>query len=220
MWSDRPIPGDPWPHDMMITVEDRPSALLELLWVREAHGLEPAGDDLPPLLVDAPAAAARAARTPDERAAWERAWPRVWHEAARHAGREHDPEAFERLHATPHGSPQRLEMLQQLVGPTWRDEFGDDVFDDPSYSAWSERLWEHHLASRPQALEEHPERRDLESLIPAWRRGLTKIVTIPCSGDFVRIITDRALLVTEEIRADSAAYRRALDAFDPSPAQA
>src|SRR4051812_40899132 len=50
--SSRLIPGNPWPHDMVIYVEDSADTLLELLWVREAWRLEPAGEDLPPRLID------------------------------------------------------------------------------------------------------------------------------------------------------------------------
>ena len=52
MRSNAPIPGNPWPHDMIITVEDRPNVLLELLWIREAFALQPHGEDLPPLLLE------------------------------------------------------------------------------------------------------------------------------------------------------------------------
>lgn len=212
MRSSRPIPGNPWPHDMVITVEDRPHVLLELLWVREAHGLEPAGDDLPPRLVDAPEAA-RHPVAPGERTAWAAAWPRIWHAAVRHAAREDDPGLLERLSRAPHGSADRAALFRHLIGPTWRDAFGDDVFEDPSYSAWTERGSERHRASIPRALEEAPERRDLDALVRAWRAGLTKIVTIPCHGEFVRRISDHAVLMTDEVRADSAAYRSALASF-------
>lgn len=213
MRSLNPIPGNPWPHDMAITVDDRPHVLRELLWVREAYGLQPTGDDLPPLLVDPPETARTAPLTMAERTAWEEAWPRIWRAAVRHAGREDDHAERERLHATPVGSPERAELFQQLIGPTWRDEFGDEVFDDPSYAAWSEREWDRHRASVPRALDEAPERRDLDALIPAWRAGLTRIVTIPCRGEFVGRISEHALLMTEAVRADSAAYRRALASF-------
>ena len=52
MRSSVPIPGNPWPHDMLITVEDNPHALVDLLWIREAWNLQPAANDLPPLLSD------------------------------------------------------------------------------------------------------------------------------------------------------------------------
>lgn len=31
-----PMPGNPWPHEMLFTIEDDSAALLELLWLREA----------------------------------------------------------------------------------------------------------------------------------------------------------------------------------------
>jgi len=52
--SSVPIPGNPWPHDMVITVDDDPVSLVELLWVRDAWGLQPLHDDVPPPLVDSP----------------------------------------------------------------------------------------------------------------------------------------------------------------------
>lgn len=198
---------------MTITVDDRPHVLMELLWVREAYRLEPTSDDLPPLLTDSPETARVVPLSAAERTAWEEAWRRIWHAATRHAGREDDQAALERLHSTPPGSPERAEQFQQLIGPTWRAEFGDEAFDDPSYAAWSERGWERHRASVPRALDEAPERRDLDALVPAWRAGLTKIVTIPCRGEFVRRISGHALLMTEGVRADSAANRRALATF-------
>lgn len=53
MQSEYPIPGNPWPREMLITVEDRPTTLLELLWIREAYALTPPGDDRPPTLAGA-----------------------------------------------------------------------------------------------------------------------------------------------------------------------
>ncbi|WP_435748673.1 hypothetical protein [Microbacterium sp. PMB16] len=212
MRSDRPMPGNPWPHDMMLTVEDRPSALLELLWLREAHDLHPEGDGVPPLVRVTPAPAERVV---DDavRAEWERAWPRVWEAVVAHAGKESDPRLFERLRETADGSPERASLLTELMGPGWGDEFGRDVFDDRSYRDWVQQGHDAVAASRRVALEDTPERRDLEALIPAWRAGLTKIVTIPCRGDHDRRIAPNALLVTDETRADSGRYRRALTAF-------
>ena len=40
------IPGNPWPHDMVVEVADSPHAILDLLWLREACGLRPTGVDL------------------------------------------------------------------------------------------------------------------------------------------------------------------------------
>ena len=107
MRSVRPIPGNPWPHEMTITVDDSPSTLLELLWIREAYDLHIDDDDLPPLLTDSPAAANGPALTESARATWEQAWPRLWRAVAQHAGRDQDPGQFERLQQTANGSPER-----------------------------------------------------------------------------------------------------------------
>jgi hypothetical protein len=53
MRSITPIEGNPWPHDMTITIDDGPQQVMELLWIREAFSLHPVGD-LPPLLIDTP----------------------------------------------------------------------------------------------------------------------------------------------------------------------
>ncbi|KJQ55403.1 hypothetical protein [Microbacterium sp. SA39] len=212
MRSTTPMPGNPWPHDMIITVDDRVQPLLELLWVREAHDLRPDGEGLPPLLVDSPAPAV----TPvDEgtRSRWSEEWARIWHEVVAHAGIEHDPALTERAFSTQHGSPEREALFRQLMGPMWGDEFGREVFDDASSREWERRGQVAHMARRPTALEDSPERRDLAALAAAWRRGLTKIVTIPCHGDHVRQVGDHALLVTDGIRDDSTRYREALGTF-------
>lgn len=216
MRSTRPIPGNPWPHEMTITVEDRPSTLLELLWVREAHDLHTDDDDdLPPLLADSPAPARGPALTESTRATWELAWPRLWRAAARHAGLDQDPGQFQRLQQTANGSPERFQILQEMFGPSWHDEFGDAPFDDTSYREWSQRGTDDHLSSmRRPPPESPPEHRDLDALIRAWRAGLTKVVTIPCRGEFSCKVTDNALLMTDATRAESSAYRRALDSFD------
>lgn len=111
------------------------------------------------------------------------------------------------------GDPDRENLLRDMMGPTWRDEFGDAAFDDPSYNDHEHSAFEERAAARPHTLTEDPEHRDLEALIPAWRAGLTTIITIPCQGEHTRRVGDNALLVTARTRADSVAYRRALSSF-------
>ena len=213
MRSVRPIPGNPWPHEMTITVDDSPSTLLELLWIREAYHLRIEGEDIPPLLTEAPEAANGPAPTESLNVTWEQTWPRLWRAVTQHAGRDQDPVQFERLQQTANGSPERLQILHEIVGPSWRDEFGDAVFDDPSYREWSQRGTDRQISAMRQPGAESPEHRDLDALTRAWRSGLTKVVTIPCQGDFSRKITDNALLMTETTRADSSTYQRALNSF-------
>lgn len=214
MRSSEPIPGEAWPHDMTFTVDDRPNALLDLLWIREAHGLDPQGDDLPPLLVDTPTPVHDSSISDATRTRWEDGWPRVWGAVAAHAGLERDPAQFEMLRNTADGSPERAELLHLLVGPDWRDEYGDSAFANQIYSAWDREGFDAHTASRPQSLQSSPERRDLRALVAAWHRGLTKVVTIPCRGEFTRKIGASTLLTTSATRDDSASYQRALASFE------
>jgi len=212
MRSSEPIPGNPWPHEMTITVEDRPNQLLELLWLREAYALHPEGDDLPPMLVQTPERAT-AAIDDATRAGWEAAWARIWRETVQHAGREFDAALFAQLEGLAAGSAERESALQELFGPNWADEYGRDALQDPSWMSWEQRGIDAFIASRPDAHQNSPERRDLEALLPAWRAGLTKIVSIPCRGEHTRKLGSNALLVTAGTRADSDRYRAALRSF-------
>src|SRR6478752_4517100 len=178
-----PDPGNPWPHDMTITVEDRPHALLELLWVREACGLRVEGDDVPPPLTDTPQPVEGIAEV--TRTEWERAWPRVWRAAAAHAGRDDASRLMEELQRSALGSPKRWELLQHLTGPSWREEFGAAVFDD-GFRELGQPGHDRVIAAMRAPAPIGPEHRDLDDLIAAWRAGLTKVVTIPCTGAFDR----------------------------------
>ncbi|WP_375385324.1 hypothetical protein [uncultured Microbacterium sp.] len=208
MRSSVPMPGNPWPHDMQIEVDDSPHTLIELLWVREAWDLRPVGDDLPPLL-DAPAA--KDARRHVDTHGWAEDWPTIWRDAVAHAGTLRDPTLFAALQASANGSQQRRELLTKMVGPSARDRF-IDAFDD-SWSEWSTAQSATRRAERTLPLEEHPERRSLDALIPAWERGLLKIVTIPVRGPHTRRIGPHVLLTTHAIRADPVAYAQALASF-------
>lgn len=213
MRSSAPIPGNPWPHDMLITVDDRPHILLELLWLREAYELQPEGEDLPPLLLDTPATVQDPAVSIDTRGEWGAAWPRIWHAAVAHASQDVDPRLFDQLRTTADDSPERVDLLHRVVGTSWRDDFGGSAFNHESHATWSQRGMDAHLAAMPTELENQPERRDLPALIPAWRAGLTRIVTIPCASEFTRRIGENALLTTAATRENSDRYRRALSTF-------
>lgn len=213
MRSTEPIPGDPWPHDMQLTIEDHPHALLQLLWIREAHELRPRGEHLPPPLTEPPTVVRDEAVTAETRAAWEDAWPRIWHAVAAHAGADLDLDILDRLHGDAVSATESAELLRRLRGPEWRDDFGDRPFENPSYRAWSENVAIAGTVALAIKLEDTPERRDLAALVPAWQAGLTKIVTIPCRGEFTRRVTDNALLMTAASRTDSAGYRNALRSF-------
>ena len=213
MRSIHPIEGNPWPHDMVLTIEDRPSALLDLLWIRETYQLNPSGDDLPPLLSASHAVIQENGIERETRIEWESAWPRLWHSALAHAGTDVDPGLFDAVSRTTAGSAERLELIGRMFGPTWRDAIGPEAFDTDAYVEWSRRGMDAHHAALPKGLDESPERRDLEAVIPAWRAGLTRVVAIPCAGVHNRKVGSNALLVTTATRDDSAGYRRALGTF-------
>ncbi|UOE43029.1 hypothetical protein [Agromyces larvae] len=240
MRSSVPIPGNPWPHDMVIAVDDDPHQLVELLWMREAWGLEgilepgalepgilepgalrpgplePGAPDAPPRLADPPERPAGADLPPAhvrERAA--DAWAGMWADALGHAGAIRDPGIFAALGDTADGSPERRSLLASLVGPSWRDELGEAVPDlGPAFQAWNHRAFERRVTRTVPAYDEAPEYRALVVLIQAWRAGLTKIVTIPCVGEFTRRIGEHVLLMTDATRQDPDRYFDALGRFD------
>lgn len=205
-----PVAGG-WPDGMVLEIEDSPHSLLDLLWLREACGLEPTGVDLPPRLTVPPA---RAAAAPDEAAlrTWQAAWPFVWDEVLEHTGRPRQGERFQRLLELPPASTDRAAMIKEFIGPTWRDRFGDDVFDDDGYRDWVAADAEARLRHSVE-YERSPEYVALPALIPAWEAGLVSVITLPCQGEFTRVVGPAALLLTAATRDDPETYRAALTTF-------
>lgn len=212
MQSSIPTPGNPWPHDMVITVQNDSQILLELLWVREAWQLYPIGDDLPPALDDAPPLVSASQRDAAPIAEWGAAWPRVWAEALHHAGTPDDPETLARLHDSALGPDERARLLRDFVGPSWRDDVGAEAMTEES-EMWMHAQYLRRVERRPRTVEDQPEHAELGAVVSAWRSGLTTIVEIPCAGTFTRRIGPHALLVTTETRADPDRYRAALATF-------
>ena len=189
MRSSVPIPGNPWPHDMVITVDDDPVSLVELLWVRDAWGLQPLHDDVPPPLVDSPEPQITADNEV-EIGAWQAAWPELWTATLRHAGDVIDPALFDAIRGTASSSTERMDLLARITGPSWHDRFDEAGLEH--YQPWQSSQLHRRMATLPGAAKEQPERQSLEALITAWRHGLTKIVTIPCRGSFTRVIGPHA----------------------------
>lgn len=207
MRSAVPLPGNPWPHDMVITVETNPHALVDLLWIREAWHLQPLGDDLPPLLCDEPVDARASTEPSGTVAGWQQLWPSIWQACVHHAGLIQEEAVVGRLRESADGSAERIELLGALRGPSWRDRFGEEAFGE-SYEKWSRARFEARLGPVPTGA--GPEQVSLAGLIPAWQAGLSKIVTIPCRGSYTRVIGPNALLMTEESHEDPARYGEAL----------
>jgi hypothetical protein len=103
-------------------------------------------------------------------------------------------------------------LLNELYGPSWRDEFSDEALTE-EYAALAAARFEAQSRRQHRSLDEEPERASLGALITAWRAGLSKIVTIPCEGPQTRIIGAHALLVTEETRNNPQTYGAALGQF-------
>jgi hypothetical protein len=150
--------------------------------------------------------------SPGSIARWQDAWPGLWQSCLEHAAKVVDHSALERLTGSTLGSDERMRLLQQLNGPSWRDRFGGEAFTS-DYDQWNRRQFEAIASPKPVAYDETPERASLDALIPAWRSGLTRLVTIPCRGEFTRRIGSAALLITEETRNDVARYTDALRSF-------
>ncbi|GAA3860466.1 hypothetical protein GCM10022381_01160 [Leifsonia kafniensis] len=197
---------------MLITVEDDPHALVDLLWIREAWGLRPVGDNLPPLLSDKSVGAHTGTDASGGVGTWQNDWPAMWEACVRHAGQVRDETLFEQLQGTAFGSAERDELLHQFVGPTWRDKFGDDAFA-AQYETWNLAKLDARSRRRPQPLEDAPEHVSLAALIPAWRAGLSTIVVIPCLSSYTRVIGPHSLIVTSETRDDPNRYSQALKQF-------
>jgi hypothetical protein len=197
---------------MLITIEDDLDTLLELLWIREAWNLHPAGPDLPPRLSADVEQRESLSASADEILRWQTAWPEIWDACVQHAGAIRDATDFERLHQTAGSSPERERLLHELFGPSWRDQFGQVALTD-AFHTWTLERFEHRSRQRLDSVEEEPERQSLPSLVTAWRAGLTKIVTIPCEGTYTRIIGPHTLLVTERTRSQPDQYSEALNQF-------
>ena len=212
MRSFQPMPGNAWPHGMVITVTDDPDSLMELLWVRAAWQLQPSGPDEPPSLAVLPEIAPSAESLRRNKREWEQAWSELWAAAVEHLAKPPDPDAFEALIATGDGSAERRDLLTALRGPCWRTGTGDKPFDD-TYQRWRRTLTDETIARHQRPLEDDPERRCLDPLVGAWRRGLTTVIAIPCSGTHTRTIGGHALLVARATRNNPERYAEALEHF-------
>ncbi|MFT4212316.1 MAG: hypothetical protein QM626_10650 [Microbacterium sp.] len=206
MRSSRPIPGSRWPHEMTITVVDDPHALLELLWLRERWGLR-LDIAAPPPLRAPPAPAPPETRRAEPVEAWQDAWPEIWDGALAHATTPHEPPDFERIGTLP--DLERQALLQRLIGPSWRDRFGDAGLE--GYDLWSAQhlrgIVEGHRAGGS------PEHDVVDALVRAWREGLLIVVTVPVRGELWQRVGSNGMLIADATRADRESYAAALRRF-------
>ncbi|MEO2129631.1 MAG: hypothetical protein ABGX78_00095 [Microbacterium sp.] len=199
MRSVHELSGEPWPHDMVISV-DQPNNLLTLLFVRDVWDI--ARDmDIPAL---APPPTPGNSMRPESPSpdVWSERWVETWHAAwawyvdgggiqYRDAARI-DPQAA-------------LADLAAHLPPMWETQYGSEGIDRDALWQWMQTL--HDL---PRPLDEAPERRGLSDLIGAWRDGIESIIVLPYGIDFSRRITSQHLVVSSMTRDDPALYGQAL----------
>ncbi|WP_147305847.1 hypothetical protein [Subtercola boreus] len=201
------MPGNPWPHDMVLSIEEHDDRLLRLLFVREAWGLGlggvPAlagvvdlGESAPPAGFDREAA----------EVTWREEWAVSWQRFDEFDRQVRPPDAATRalLDATPDGE---LSSVFSVPPST----FWNAGFDSEAFSRWRRALIYRSLERQRAPLEESPERRSLPALIAAWEGGLKQIVQLPVTGYFAERISPGCLVVSEETRFDRGLYDRALN---------
>jgi hypothetical protein len=206
MQSDRPTPGNPWPHDMVIAVSDADHLLLPLLFISEAWNLEIPG--VPPL--DPPPPIGTSLRpgtaTVEE---WRTRWRDAWNEGVAAAGAK--PEAPVDDAAMQVWVRQWLDQLPLPFTQIW----GIDGFDADAYRSWVSAVRGLNL----RRIDEHPERRALPALVGAWRRGLRTVVTLPFAVDWSAQGGPHHLLIAARTRDNTEAYSTRLGLFGTMPPQ-
>jgi hypothetical protein len=210
MRSSEPMPGNPWPHDMVITVESHDHRICELLWARDVYRIAPGSPDEPPPIWPEPVLPPQHLPPASIRRSWGPLWMRLWHEAVDWYAMGDTP-VDPRLQALARNASVDLERLQLEAAPhTWSEAVGDEYFDRLAFAHWEEAAVEL-LFSAHDAGE--PERDALPALIEAWRRGLTRVIELPTVGEYTRTLGTDSLLVTAATRGDPDAYAIALTSF-------
>ena len=196
------MPGNPWPHDMTITIEDPPPFLSELLFVRSAWGLDPA--DVPHLDREPdPGTSARPRRPAADELErlwlidWKRAWtqfqddPREGQIPDENELRRIAESTDEELQATYAARPSAIWYtgMDSDAANTWRTSLVDN-YRTP-------------LAGTPGWLA-------LPALIQAWHHGIDTIIQLPYRGHYARQLSRRHLLVSRETRYNRDLYTETL----------
>lgn len=198
------MPGNPWPHDMVIRIEDAPSDLCELLFARDAWGLTI--PEVPPL--DGTIDAGGSLRPPIPKAELEMIWLRDWNRAWAHydvTSRVVEVPDEARLREIAETADQELHGRFWATTPIWRQGL-----DASACWAWRTALSE---STRPISYDETPERKSLAALTGAWERGLVSIIQLPFEGDYSRRLNTECLVISRHTRATTFLYSKALDRF-------
>lgn len=201
-----PLARNPWPHNMVIRVEDHPLALNLLLFIRRTWSIA-ADADIPDL---SPAPAPGTSNAPDSvsltewetcwRTAWDRAWN--WYKIADPHRESPTPENMRRMQATMRQVLQPGQPLHPLIPPLWTSEYDWEGIDQEAFNTWD--------GSLTPKIPTDAERQNLLSLIPAWESGMDTVIVLPYAGYFAQRFSRRHLAVSAPTRNDPESYSRAL----------
>lgn len=208
------MPDNPWPRDMVLHVQFDEDLLLDLLWVRESWRLTVRGPNVPPRPIELADPELTEEGLRRDKGVWERAWIELWEAALATLTRRRDPSVTDALPASVVDALDDEQVRALWESDSWRSRFGADAFT-PGYRAWIDRLQARRDRLREQPLALHAERQVLDELVPAWRRGLTRMITVPCAGAYTRTLGDNTLLLTESAHDDADQLRAALRQFRP-----
>jgi hypothetical protein len=202
-WS-KLLPQNPWPHDMVIRINDTPHHLTLLLFVREAWSI--AGDlDIPPLNPAPDRGNSRMPASADA-ATWGKRWKTAWDQAWSWYEIEdptHHPTSAEMKEAE-----DLSRGLSPFIPPFWTQRYEWEGLDRDAYQVWDQGL----IPKFPH----DGERRSLQALIPAWKSGIDTIIVLPYKGYFAQRLSQRHLVVSADVRNNPERYSRALRESTPS----
>ncbi|MFC0678305.1 hypothetical protein ACFFGH_10680 [Lysobacter korlensis] len=200
------MPSDPWPHDMVIAVNDGDHLLLPLLFINEAWQLR--ATRIPSLN---PPPDVGGSHRPDTATVdeWRLRWRDAWGQAVAAAGVKPEPPADAES-----AKAWFRDWVGQMPKP-FTQVWGDAGFDRDAYNAWVSALRPPDRHHRP--LDEQPERRALPALIGAWQRGLRTVVTLPFARHWSAQGGPHHLLIAEMTREDTDRYSTRLELFGTMP---
>lgn len=192
--------GNPWPHDMVIRVEDHPVALNLLLFVRRSWSL--AADLDIPELQPAPERGSSARPESASVAEWEYRWRTAWNRAWRwYDIKDSDPTHLPTPEIIREVSRPGQD-LHPLIPPLWTADYGQEGLDWDAFSEWDRALTPHFPS--------YAERLCLPDLIDAWRSGMENVIVLPYAGYFAQRVSRSYLAVSAVTRNAPEDYCKAL----------
>ena len=202
MRAQHPDPNEPWPNEMVLTIEATNASAALLLFVRDAWGLDTG--EMPAL--DPPALASDTVRPPGLDTVelvelWKHDWEQVWRQYEPHSTGVSEPDAQTQFLLDTLSDEELWEVMSTEPSRLWSEGLDEATFDQ----------WTHLLEddiSLP--VDATPERMSLNAVIEAWRRGLTHILEVPFAGYYAERISPSHLVVSIATRKDPVLYQRAL----------